>query len=321
MGQALLAGSAAAAFAAGLVAFFAPCCAAVMAPTYLAAVGRGNKWRVARLTALYVAGVAVVVWPITLGAAGLATLLTQWHPVLFVAGGLMMLSVAIFLWRGAMMPMMFPQPKLGGSAMSVFGLGAFSGAATACCAPVLAGAVALSATNGSWLGGGVLGGVYILGLVSPLLPLSFAAGRLRGRIRDPQLKLRLSGYVKKITLTRLVGSVLFAAFGILFIALALTGNAENAPAFQRTAGIWVGRVAHNLVSLPNMVTWPTIIAALIFFAYLVLKPKKQAEVQPATEPPACDHRSRIDGEENTLNFISSSQQLDTVQVPAEKRSN
>jgi len=40
MSQALFLGSAGAAFAAGLVAFFAPCCAAVMVPSYLARSAR-----------------------------------------------------------------------------------------------------------------------------------------------------------------------------------------------------------------------------------------------------------------------------------------
>ena len=277
MSQALLAGSAGAAFAAGLVAFFAPCCSAVMVPTYLAAIGQGSRWRIARLTALYIAGVAVVVWPITHGAGALATLISRWHPVLFVAGGVMMIAVAVWLWRGSMLPVKLPQPKLGGSSFSVFSLGAFSGAATACCAPVLAGAVALSATSGSWLGGALLGGVYILGLISPLLPLAFAWGRVRGRIRDPRLRLRLGRHNKELTVSRLAGTIIFGAFGALFIALALTGNAESAPGFQRTLGLWIGRLAHHLDSLPNAITWPVILAAIALLAYLILKPLKPRE--------------------------------------------
>ena len=55
-----MAGSLAAACAAGMVAFFAPCCAGVMMPAYLAAIGGGKRLRVAQLTAVYVAGVALV---------------------------------------------------------------------------------------------------------------------------------------------------------------------------------------------------------------------------------------------------------------------
>lgn len=280
MSQALLAGSAAAAFAAGLVAFFAPCCAGVMVPTYLAAVGRGSRWRVARSTALYVAGVAAVVWPITLGAGALSSLIGRWHPVLFAVGGLMMIAVAVALWRGSMLPVSLPQPALSGSAVSVFLLGAFSGAATACCAPVLAGAVALSAGTGSWLGGGLLGGVYVLGLITPLLPLAFAWGRVRARVRDPRLTVHLGGYRKRLTLSRLVGTTIFAAFGAVFIGLAVTGNAETAPGFQRSVGLSVGRLARHLESVPNTVFWPVAAGAVLVLAFLVFRPTRHRESQP-----------------------------------------
>jgi cytochrome c biogenesis protein CcdA len=275
MSQALLAGSAGAAFAAGLVAFFAPCCAGVMVPTYLAAVGRGSRWRVARLTALYVAGVATVVWPITLGAGALAGLITRWHPQLFFIGGLVMIAVAVALWRGSMLPMSLPQPALSGSAPSVFALGAFSGATTACCAPVLAGAVMLSAASGSWTGGALLGGVYILGLVFPLLPVAFTVGRLRGRVRDPRVTVAFGRYAKRVTLSRLFGSIVFAGFGVLFTVLALTGRAETAPGFQRVVGAWASDVTRQLGSVPNMVAWPAAIALALALAYVVLKPKSK----------------------------------------------
>src|SRR5581483_9090353 len=166
--QTLLAGSLAAAFAAGMVAFFAPCCAGVMMPAYLAAIGGGQRLRTARLTAVYVAGVSVVVLPITLGAAALASYVSKWHPQMFTIGGLMMVGVAVVLWRGTMLPIDVPQPKLTGSTLSVFGLGVFSGGATACCAPVLAGAIALSATSGTIVGGLLLGIAYIAGMMAPL---------------------------------------------------------------------------------------------------------------------------------------------------------
>jgi len=277
MSQALLAGSAAAAFAAGLVAFFAPCCSGVMVPTYLAAVGGGSRWRVARATGLYVAGVAAVVWPITLGASALSSLVSRWHGALFLAGGVLMLLVAVALWRGTMLALPLPQPELSGTALSVFGLGAFSGAATACCAPVLAGAAALSAVSGAWWGGVLLGGAYILGLVVPLLPLAFLFGRLRGRVRDPKLTLRLGRYAKRTTVSRLAGSALFSALGALFIVLALTGNAQTVPGFQRTLAGWLARPASWLGDVPNAVAWPLLAVAVLALAYLVLKPSTREE--------------------------------------------
>lgn len=269
--DALFAGSLAAAFAAGLVAFAAPCCAGVMLPTYLAAVSGGSRLRVARLSAVYVAGVAVVVMPITLGASALASTVSDWHAQLFVLGGVLMLFVAVGLWRGTMLPINVPKPALTGSTASVFGLGVFSGAATACCAPVLAGALALSATTADVGGGFLLGGAYVIGLVAPLLPIALLAGRLRGQIPDLRLTLRIGGYTKRLTVSRLVGSSLFGALGVLFIALALTGNSETAPAFQETLGVWARRVGARLDDVPNVIALPLLAVGVAAFAYTALR--------------------------------------------------
>lgn len=269
----LLAGSAAAAFAAGLVAFFAPCCAGVMLPSYLAAVAGGSRFRVARLTGLYVAGVAAVVWPITLGAAALASLITRWHAVLFVAGGFMMIAVAVALYRGWMLSLPVPKPKLTGTAASVFLLGAFSGAATACCAPVLAGAVALSAVSATFAGGLVLGGAYILGLVAPLLAVAVAYGRLKTRLRDRPLTLRAGGYVKRTTVSRLADSVLFGAFGLLLVILALTGRAESAPGFQRSLAGWMAGLVGRADDIPNTIAWPLLGGLALLLLYRLLRPE------------------------------------------------
>lgn len=267
----LLAGSVAAAFAAGMVAFFAPCCAGVMMPAYLAAIGGGRRLRIARLTAIYVAGVALVVLPITLGAAAAASYLSRWHPQLFALGGLMMIGVAFALWRGTMLPVDVPQPRLTGSTLSVLGLGVFSGAATACCAPVLAGAIVLSATSGSLPGGLLLGLAYVAGMMAPLVPLTLLYGEARRRVKDPKLTLRLAGREKGIGLVKLTGVVVFAGFGVLFIFLALTGNADKAPGFQRTAGLLAREISAYLDGIPNVISLPLLLAMLGGFTYLILK--------------------------------------------------
>lgn len=273
----LLAGSIAAAFAAGLVAFFAPCCAGVMLPTYLAAVSGGSRLRVAVLSALYLAGLAAVVLPITLGASVVASLVSDWHAQLYVVGGLMMIAVAVTLWRGTMLPVSLRRPALTGSPASVFGLGVFSGAATACCAPVLAGAIALSATSADLGGGLILGGAYILGLVAPLIPLALLAGRVQGRIRDPRLTLRVGGYAKHLTVSRLAGAALFGALGLLFIGLALTGNSETAPAFQATLGLWARRLGSYVDGVPNVVSFPILAAVIAAFVYAILKGQRHEQ--------------------------------------------
>ena len=264
-------GTLAAAFAAGMVAFFAPCCAGVMLPAYLAAVGGGHRFRVARLTAVYVAGVSVVVLPITLGVAALASTISRWHPEMFTVGGLMMIGVAVMLWRGSMLPISVHQPRLSGSVLSVFALGVFSGAATACCAPVLAGAAALSAVSMSLAGGLLLGIAYVAGMMLPLIPVALIYGRAKGRLRDPSVTLPLGSHRKRIGVARLTGVVIFAGFGVLFIVLALTGNSESAPGFQVVMGDWMRHLAHYVSLVPNVVSLPILVVLVGGFANAIVR--------------------------------------------------
>jgi cytochrome c-type biogenesis protein len=271
----IMGGSAAAAFAAGMIAFFAPCCSGVMMPTYLAAISGGNRFRMARLTAIYVAGVAAIVWPITLAAA-IGQWTNRFHPQLFVIGGLIMLFTAVTLWRGSMLPLPIPQPELTGTAGSVFVLGVFSGAATACCAPVLAGAVALSALQGTWLGGFLLGGAYILGIVFPLVILALVFHGAKGRLRDPKFTLALASYRKRISLSRFVGSLVFGASGLLFIALALTGESQSGNGMQRWISAQLNHhVAAHAGQVPNWLMWPALALFAAALGFLVFRPRKE----------------------------------------------
>lgn len=276
----IMGGSAAAAFVAGMIAFFAPCCSGVMMPTYLAAISGGNRFRTARLTAVYVAGVAAVVWPITLGAGAIGQWTSRYHPQLFVVGGLMMIFTAVTLWRGSMLPIpLLRQPELTGTAGSVFVLGVFSGAATACCAPVLAGAVALSALNQSWVGGVALGGAYILGIVLPLVVIALVFDGARKKIRDPKFTLAVAAYRKRISLSRFVGATVFGAFGLVFIGLALAGESQNGNGMQRWISLQLNHhVAAHAGQVPNWITWPALfLFALALFA-LVVKPRKKEPI-------------------------------------------
>ncbi|HLY95342.1 MAG TPA: cytochrome c biogenesis protein CcdA [Gaiellaceae bacterium] len=278
-GTTLMTGSAAAAFVAEMIAFFAPCCSGVMMPTYLAAVSGGNRLRTARLTAIYVAGVAAIVWPITLGAAAVGKFTNRYHPQLFVLGGLMMIMTAVVLWRGSMLPIpMLRQPELTGTAGSVFVLGIFSGAATACCAPVLAGAVALSALNASWIGGVAMGGAYILGIVFPLVVVALAFTGAKRRVRDPKFTLSIGSYRRRMSLSRFVGAVVFAASGLFFIGLAFAGESKNGPAFQRWIGTFLNRhLAAHAGQVPNWLTWPALALFAAVLVFLVLKPRQDKE--------------------------------------------
>ena len=278
-GTTIMGGSAAAAFIAGMIAFFAPCCSGVMMPSYLAAISGNSRMRMARLTAIYVAGLSLVVWPITLGAGAVGEFTSRYHAQFFVFGGLMMVFTAVTLWRGSMLPIpMLRQPELTGSAGSVFGLGVFSGAATACCAPVLAGAVALSALSGSWVGGIAMGGAYILGIVFPLVTLAIVFNGAKRKLRDPKFTLSPGIYRKRISLSRLIGSVVFGASGLFFIGLAFAGESKNGPGFQRWIGGFLNQhLAAHAGQVPNWLSWPSLSLFSLALIFLVLKPRNKEQ--------------------------------------------
>ncbi len=160
----------------------------------------------------------------------------------------------------------------------MFVLGVFSGAATACCAPVLAGAVALSALNQSWVGGLAMGGAYLMGIVAPLVAIALLFQGAKKKVRDPKFTLELGGYRKRISLSRLVGAVVFGASGLFFIGLALAGESQSGNSAQR----WISRqlnhhVATHAGQIPNWVMWPTLALFAAALLFLVVRPRHQKE--------------------------------------------
>ena len=161
MGSELLStGSVLAAFFAGGVALFAPCCIVFLAPSYLAGAVKNRRWRLLPLTFVFAAGLALVLVPITMGMGLIAGAIARYHSPLYWAGGILMIALAVLSLSGRMwsLPAVLRAPDTaGGDTASFFALGVFSGIASSCCAPVLAGVMALSALSGSAVGGLLLG--------------------------------------------------------------------------------------------------------------------------------------------------------------------
>jgi cytochrome c biogenesis protein CcdA len=95
-------GSALAAFFAGMVALFAPCCIVFLAPSYLAAAVKNRRWRLLPLTFVFAAGLALIMVPITLGLSLIAGTIAKYHAPLYYAGGALMLLLAVYSLSGHM---------------------------------------------------------------------------------------------------------------------------------------------------------------------------------------------------------------------------
>ncbi|PIN77946.1 hypothetical protein COV14_04820 [Candidatus Woesearchaeota archaeon CG10_big_fil_rev_8_21_14_0_10_33_12] len=162
------------AYSAGIAALFAPCCIGVLLPAYFGSIFR-QKRTVVLMTIIFFLGLLTVFLPLGLGMGFLGQLFKEYHDIIYIAAGAFFLILSAVILSGLHVSMPFrttSQIKVTGT-LSVFVLGIFSGVATLCCAPVLAGAIALSVLPGSIFWGGIYSVIYVTGMVSPLFIISY----------------------------------------------------------------------------------------------------------------------------------------------------
>lgn len=219
-----------AAFIGGAVALFAPCCISVMLPAYFATSFERRRALVS-MTFVFAFGVSAVILPIALGASGLTRLFVDQHTLIFLVGGALMVTMGAAMALGwkPRLPMPGGSARQGRGPTSVFALGAFSGVASACCAPVLAGVVALSGAVGSFVSALTVGVAYVFGMVVPLFVMALLWDRYDwGRsplLRGRALTLRAFGRSRTVHSTSLVSGVLLVGMGLIIWVLAFTGTA------------------------------------------------------------------------------------------------
>lgn len=158
-----------AAFLAGMVALFAPCCVSYLLPAYLGSVFKERK-RVLFMTLVYSLGIFVVMIPAVLGSKLISLAVFRYHEQIYLIGGTFMILVGITSLIGLKLPMpnVKQSGKQGTDVLSIFTLGVFSGITSACCAPVLVGVLTLSFLSPSMWQALLIGFVYVLGMVTPL---------------------------------------------------------------------------------------------------------------------------------------------------------
>ena len=232
MDPALFSTSTVAAFLGGMIALAAPCCVTFLLPAYLASAFRARGALLA-MTLVFALGVAAVLLPITLGVAALSRLINEYHGEVFIVGGVFLVFLGFWSLAGKniALPMMRPttlgdQPTV----LSVFSLGVFSGAASSCCAPVLAGVLTLSAISSSFLQSMAVGLAYVAGMVSPLVLIALLWERfnLSGSVlvRGRPVSLGFSRWRWRVHSTNLLAGLLFLGVGAFVIGSAFSGGLE-----------------------------------------------------------------------------------------------
>jgi len=274
----LIIASLATAFIAGIAALFAPCCITVLLPAYLGSIFR-QKRTVMLMTFVFFMGLLTVFLPLGLGFASLGALFSKYHNLIFVSGGvfLLLLGASTLLGMHFSLPSAHPKMKVQGAG-SVFVLGIFSAFATLCCAPVLAGVLALSILPGSIFWGGMYALAYVLGMVFPLFILAYFMDKsdLGNKLSFFKKQLSYSVASKKIeiTIAEIASGIMFLFMGILILYLAKAGKLAMSSDYQVSVNIFMA----NLTTLINsffvkgpLVVWFLFAAAVLLALISLIK--------------------------------------------------
>jgi cytochrome c biogenesis protein CcdA len=226
-------------FLGGIVALLAPCCVSVMLPAYFATSFRRRVGLVA-MTLVFAAGVATIIVPLGLGATALSGLLAGHHLLVFGIGGLLMIAGGLFMLSGGKLSLPMPGMRSGSGhgIGATYALGVFSGAASACCAPVLAGVALLSGATGSFVASTAIAATYVFGMVAPLCVLALVWDRRdwgNSRLLRPRpVTLRLWRPSWQVPLSTLLSGLVMTGMGVLTGVLALTGPSMPTSGWQVT---------------------------------------------------------------------------------------
>lgn len=281
------------AFLGGVVALLAPCCISVMLPAYFASTFQ-RRTHIAGMTLVFAAGVATIILPIALGARLIAGLLIEQHRLVFGIGGALMVldGLAMLAGKSFRLPMPVSGPAAGRGVRATYGLGVFSGGASACCAPVLAGAAALAGATASFPVALTVGVAYVFGMVAPMVALALVWDRrdwgalLTGR----SVTWRIGRLSRTLPLGYALSGGLLVLMGALTVALAPRGpgmandgwQVQVSAALQHAAAV----TARFLSGVPGWVTALLIFGALAVFLQAALRRSSATQdvIVPTSSP-------------------------------------
>jgi cytochrome c biogenesis protein CcdA len=296
-------GSVIAAVVAGVLALFAPCCISFMLPAYFASSFQ-NRLRLVAMTFLFAAGVATIILPIALGASLLRQVFAAQHTAIYVAGGVLLLGLAIYLLFGGQVHLPMPGRSTGGKAgvATTYTLGVFSGVTSSCCAPVLAGVIALSSVAPSFLLALGLGTAYVFGMVAPLFVISLLWEHFdwkASRLFQPRsFTWHLGSMRRTLSVTGLLSGLLLLLMGGAMILVGFTSTAMPTPTgWQAMFFVWLQHVGQLITGalawLPN---WVVALALILLTGLLARRALKQVGRTPNREAEAPDDGAPFTGE-------------------------
>ncbi|MCO4265216.1 hypothetical protein NG697_20275 [Pseudarthrobacter sp. MDT3-26] len=288
MEQVLLSTTILASFLGGIVALMAPCCVSVMLPAFFASSFR-RRSRILAMTLVFAAGVGTIILPIALGAAAISRVLFGYHIWIFSTVGLAMMAVGAATLAGWKMMLPMPSGRGGGTGIgSVYGLGVFSGAASACCAPVLAGVAALSGAASSFPAAMAVGVAYVFGMVAPLCVLALVWDKKNwgaSRLLSARTVPLWPGAARRVPLVTLLSGALMILMGLITVIIAIQGPGMAPDGWQVEVTAALNHAASNIEEFLAFVPgWLSAAAVFTVFGVLVWKAVRRRK--PSTAPSA-----------------------------------
>ena len=250
-----------ASFLAGMIALFAPCCITFMLPAYFAYTFK-QKQAIILMTFIFFFGVATILVPIGLGVAYLTQLFKGYHTQVFYLGGILMLLISFFAFSGKKFSMPFKQLPLlkKHNILSVYALGLFSGLASSCCAPVLAGVLTLSALSLNLFQALILTLTYVFGMVFPLFIIAYFWDSFNWSesklVRGIMIRFKLFSKDFSIHSSNLLTALIFLAIGVYILYLASTNQITSISPFQSQFIVYLTIMQKRILGLTkNIPDW------------------------------------------------------------------
>lgn len=273
-----------ASFLGGALALFAPCCISFLFPSYFATAFK-TKSKIFFMTFVYFLGLAIILVPIGLGVNALSQLFSNYHKEVFLIGGIFLIFLSILTLFGKTIPLPFKVRAdfKNKDISSIFILGLISGAASSCCTPVLIGVLTITALSASFWYALLLSLTYVLGMVFPLLILSyfwdkfdFSQARF---LHGKTFEFSILGRKHYLHSSHLISAIILAAMGILIVVLSLGNNTWTPAKYMSFITNLFGKITAQIIEKSKFVPenlWIAIFLILfIGIIYLAFKRKEE----------------------------------------------
>lgn len=253
----------------GMLGVFSPC-NALLLPAFFANIA-ASKARLLSLGAVFLAGLLVTLIPLGLGLGWLGGTLAIDRGVLLTSAGWVLIILGVFTAFGGGFDIsraLLGKRKAGagGSLGGSFALGAVSGVAGFCTGPVLGAILTLALSSSNTLQGGLLLGLYGLGMIIPIMLIALLIRKTgHGATKWMRGRTFKVGPLKLHSTSMLMGLVT-AFVGWLMI---FTNGMASVPELLPSAMIlWFENIGRTLDAIVPPWAWTLLVGVLLLFLWL-----------------------------------------------------